>query len=249
MLPRIIPTIVVSNQAVWHTKFFNPEIYLGDPINISKLYSDLEADEITIFDISKSNRLFEDQTLEMLSAEVSVPISYGGGISDLSVADRVISRGIERLVIKVTSEESLELVRKISLKYGSQAVIGCINYQSHDKEFTNQRFGIERVDVEALAFRAIESGVGELLLQDISRSGTRAGLDTSLVEKIVDQTNIPIVVSGGTKNLECMVKALSLGVAGIAASTMFSLATSTDAPLVSYLSPRDREVILTQRLI
>ena len=246
MLPRIIPTIVVSNQAAWHTKFFKPEIYLGDPINMAKLYSDLEADEVTIFDISRSNHLYEDQTLEMLSAEVSVPISYGGGITDLVAADRVISNGIERLIIKVTSDASLELIKRISLKYGSQAVIGCINYRSQNMESSNQDLNVYGNSLESLALRTLESGVGELLLQDISRSGTRAGLDFSVVEKILERTSIPIVISGGTKNLDCITKAFSLGVSGVAASTMFSLATSTDAPLVSYLSPKDREIILSQ---
>lgn len=249
MLPRIIPTIVVSNKAAWHTKLFKPEIYLGDPINIAKLYSDLEADEVTIFDVSKSNHLYEDQTLEMLSAEVSVPISYGGGIADLDAADRVISHGIERLIIKVTSDASLELIKQISLKYGSQAVIGCINYRSQDMESSRQNFNFDGNNLEALAVRTLESGAGELLLQDISRSGTRAGLDFLLVEKIVERTSIPIVISGGTKNLECITKAFSLGVSGVAASTVFSLATSTNAPLISYLSPKDREVILSQHYI
>ena len=48
---RVIPVMLIQDgYFVKTTKFKNPE-YVGDPLNIVKIFSDKEADEITIYDI------------------------------------------------------------------------------------------------------------------------------------------------------------------------------------------------------
>ena len=51
---RVIPIILIDGQACYKTIQFNKKIYLGDPVNIIKIFNDLEVDELMIFDISKS---------------------------------------------------------------------------------------------------------------------------------------------------------------------------------------------------
>lgn len=78
---RIIPTIIVDSGAAYHTINFKKNLYLGDPINICRIYNEKNCDEIVIMDVSKNNdfSLVNLGKLERLTENVFVPISYGGG--------------------------------------------------------------------------------------------------------------------------------------------------------------------------
>ena len=43
---RIIPTIIVDSGATYHTIKFKKNLYLGDPINICRIYNEKNCDEI-----------------------------------------------------------------------------------------------------------------------------------------------------------------------------------------------------------
>ena len=48
---RIIPVLVLNGEGVVKTKKFVNYKYLGDPINIVKIYNEKKVDELVIFDI------------------------------------------------------------------------------------------------------------------------------------------------------------------------------------------------------
>ena len=49
---RVIPLLLLEDESCIKTIKFKKKIYLGDPINIVKIYSELGVDEILINDIS-----------------------------------------------------------------------------------------------------------------------------------------------------------------------------------------------------
>ena len=53
--PRIIPALLLSNKGVYKTVNFESKKYIGDPLNIIKIFNDKFADEIMIFDIWFTN--------------------------------------------------------------------------------------------------------------------------------------------------------------------------------------------------
>ena len=50
-LPRIIPTLLVKNNYFYKGEKFKNHKYIGDPINIIKIFNDFLVDEILILDI------------------------------------------------------------------------------------------------------------------------------------------------------------------------------------------------------
>ena len=53
------------------------------------------------------------------------------------------------------------------------------------------------LDAIGWAVRCQELGAGELVLNSMDRDGTREGYDLELTRRVVDETSIPIVASGG----------------------------------------------------
>jgi cyclase len=50
--PRIIPLLLLHNNGLVITKKFSNPHYIGDPVNILKIFNEKFADEIFIADIS-----------------------------------------------------------------------------------------------------------------------------------------------------------------------------------------------------
>ena len=88
--PRIIPCLLIQEQGLVKTiKFSNPN-YLGDVINAVKIFNEKEVDELCLLDITASseNRGPDFTLLKDIASEAFMPMSYGGGISDLDQIGR-----------------------------------------------------------------------------------------------------------------------------------------------------------------
>ena len=100
--PRLIVGLgLISGEAV-KTKSFRDPRYLGDPINITRLLSHFEVDEMIVIDFS--NRFDKDRTsteiLEGIVKSAFMPISFGGGISTFDDAKKVFDLGFDKVVLK-----------------------------------------------------------------------------------------------------------------------------------------------------
>ena len=59
--------------------------------------------------------------------------------------------------------------------------------------------GIDAVD---FAKKVEENGAGEILLTSMDKDGTRSGYDIGLLKEITNNTNIPVIASGGVGTLD-----------------------------------------------
>ena len=100
--PRLIPVILIDgDRAVKTTKFKN-KIYIGDPVNIIKVFNEKEVDELVVIDIEATKKRAKPdyEMIEGLASECFMPLTYGGGISDIGEADRIFSLGVEKISIQ-----------------------------------------------------------------------------------------------------------------------------------------------------
>ena len=97
--PRFIPTLLYSKKGFVKTFNFKNPKYLGDPINIIKIFNEKQVDELTIYDIdcTAQNKEIDFEFLKKLSRKSKMPICYGGGISNADQAEKIISMGIEKI--------------------------------------------------------------------------------------------------------------------------------------------------------
>lgn len=237
MLPRVVPVVLIERAAAIHSIGFGPGRYLGDPLNIARLLSNLGADELLVLDRTKGRRAtaLSSGLLERISRQVSCPVSYGGGLQDASDVRAAFRAGADKVVFRCDRRYPSELLLWASSEFGSQSVVGCINYRF--REPTDAKKIDREVDsVAGLAAALSLGGVGEVLLQNVARVGSRAGLDTLSMTKVLDAIRVPVVLSGGAASARDIDAALRRGFSAVAVSTLFSLDAKTNAPLVSYFS-------------
>ena len=238
---RIIPTIIVDSGAAYHTINFKKNLYLGDPINICRIYNEKNCDEIVIMDVSKNNdfSLVNLGKLERLTENVFVPISYGGGLTSIEDIDKVFTSGIDKVILKYNNRNSCELSKIISEKYGLQSVVISLNLSD---KFTLRKGGLTSIkSIDEVINNLSRYYFGELLIQFVDYAGSKRGINLDLAMKIRTLLEKPMIYSGGVSNVQEMKELHNLGFDAVSVSSMFSLHPISGTPLISYISNEDRE--------
>ena len=126
---RVIPCLLIRGHGLVKTKKFKDAVYVGDPVNAMRIFSEKEADEIVVLDVDAS-RLGQEINYDLIAemaGEAFMPMAYGGGIRSMDQVRRLIRSGIEKVVINSAAVESTAIISEAAAIYGRQAVVGAVD--------------------------------------------------------------------------------------------------------------------------
>jgi imidazole glycerol-phosphate synthase subunit HisF len=236
---RFIPVLQIQNRHLVKTIRFTPSRYLGDPLNAIRVFNLKGVSELIVTDISATkNKVIDFDLLEKISAQAFVPIAYGGGVSSIEDAHKLYQIGFDKIIINTALFEQPKLIKKIADIYGSQNVIGSIDFRkNHGNTMTTYYGSVKNVSNENLKEiidSLINSGVGEIFLHDVERDGTYKGLDLDVIRYVSKLCPVPVIACGGAKSLNDMDSAINSGASAIAAGSLFSFYGKHKAVLINY---------------
>ena len=242
---RIIPCLLLNNNALVKTIRFGDEKYLGDPLNAVRIFNEKEIDEIMILDINASNLKKEPNynLISRIAKECKSPITYGGGIQNIQQAEKIISLGVERISLCSSIFKSPKIIREISSSFGSQSVVVVLEIISNKKKYETYRFydNYKYSDPFILAKDAEDLGAGEIVISSIDRDGTREGYDIELIKLFKKELSIPVTALGGADNIEDIKNLFrSIGIVGAAAGSMFTLTGKFRSVLIQYPTKEEK---------
>jgi len=239
--PRVIPCLLLRNLGLVKTVKFKNPTYLGDPINIVKIFNDKEVDELMFLDIMATveNKRPPFKLLEKVASEAFMPLGYGGGIRMLEDVKTIIGLGIEKLVINSYAVENPAFIRKVADFAGSSSVVVSMDVKKNRwgkyEVFTHSGRKATGLDPVKFAVEMAKIGAGELFLNSIDRDGTMQGYDLALTTRVASAVNIPVVACGGAHTVQDLEAAVKQGGASAAgAGSMFVFQGPHRAVLISY---------------
>lgn len=242
---RIIPCLLIHNNGLVKSKKFKSYTYVGDPINTVKIFNTKEVDEIAIIDIDAS-RTHSSPNLKRigeLTSEAFMPMSYGGGITNLDQIKKIFSLGIEKVIVNRAIFEFPQLITEAAKHFGSQSIVASIdvktNFFNKKGVYINNGVQNTKIDPIELAKKVENLGAGEILLNSIDRDGTYLGFELDLVSSVSNSVNIPVIAQGGAGSLEDFRKAIVCGASAVAAGSFFVFQRPHNAVLISYPSQED----------
>ena len=239
-LPRVIPCLLLSGQGLVKTARFRRPTYLGDPINIVRIFNEKEVDELLLLDIraTPEGRPPAFDLIRQVAEECFAPVGYGGGIRTLDDIRRVLAIGIEKVVLNTHAVANPSLVEEAAGRFGSQSVV--VSLDAKKTWFGGQRIvtrGGRHLTAHSpvrLAREMEQRGAGEILLNSVDRDGTGKGYDTSLIGAVARAISIPLVACGGAGRTEDFAAAIEAGAHGVAAGSVFVFSGPNRAVLVTY---------------
>lgn len=246
--PRVIPCLLLRNLGLVKTIKFKDPKYLGDPINIVRIFNDKEVDELVFLDITVTveNKGLPFKLLEKVAGEAFMPLGYGGGIRNPGDVKTILGLGFEKVIINTYAVENPSFVSEAANFAGSQSVVVSIdvkrNFQGKYGVFTRSGMQATGLDPVKFAVEMEKRGAGELLLNSIDRDGTMQGYDLELVKRVTDVVGIPVVACGGAAKVQDLADAVKHGGASAAAAgSMFVFQGPHRAVLISY--PTSQELL------
>jgi cyclase len=248
--PRVIPCLLVRRGGLVKTRKFKDDKYVGDPINAVRIFNEKEADELIVLDIDASVERREPDyaTIAHLAEECRMPLCYGGGVTSVDQAKRIMSLGVEKVAVSSGALARPALVSEIAEQVGRQSVVVVLDvkktFLGGYRVFTsNGRSDTGRAPIDCAKDFA-RLGAGEIVLNSIDLDGAMTGYDLALARELRSAVHVPITLLGGAGSLgDLTAAAQKLGIVGLAAGSLFVFKGPYRAVLISYLSHAQRAAL------
>ena len=232
---RRIPILLIGNDyRLLKSIKFQEHLYLGDPLNALRVFSEKSIDEMVIYFLSKNDISESFSYISTLLSEVTFPLSIGGGINNIEDCIALNNLGVEKFVL--TSQfRKPGLIKSIADVFGSQAASVCLNYNlsSLPPSQAENYIGTSSELIDGAKWSQ-EQGAGEIILQNIERDGTRLGYDLETLHLLRKHLTVQLVAAGGAGTEEDMRAAIKSGATGVCGSSMFFLKKSKQDILIRY---------------
>jgi len=246
---RIIPCLLVHNKGLVKTTEFKDPKYVGDPINAVKIFNEKEADELIVLDIDATaeKRGPDFEMIRNLAVECRMPFCYGGGITSVAEAKKIIGLGVEKIAISAAAINNPSLIKEIAKAVGTQSVVIVLDVKKKGlfgefEIFTHN--GKERTGIKLNNFLEIlsEIGIGELVINSIEDDGKMSGYNFKLFDIAREIMDVPMTILGGAGCLEDIQTAIKrYRTIGAAAGSLFVFKGKYKAVLINYPKRQERD--------
>ena len=222
---RIIPCLDVDNGRVVKGIRFQNLRDIGSPIALAKRYEQEGADELVFLDISATpeGRTTQKNWVRDVRSVLSIPLTVGGAVNSVARAKQLLRAGADKVATNSAAVLRPELLTELAEQFGRQCVVLAIDAKRTNSwsVVTNSGKTVHKIDVIEWAKKGVELGAGEILLTSWDRDGTGDGYDLELITKVSNATGVPVVASGGAKNIKHLVDAVHAGANALLAASIF----------------------------
>lgn len=130
---------------------------------------------------------------------MQAPVQLGGGIRDMNGVERWLDAGVSRVILGTAAVRNPAFVKEAAKAFPGQVAVGI---DARDGLVAVQGWA-ETTDMHTVDLaRAFEGcGVAAIIVTDIARDGLKTGVNVDLTGQLADAVSIPIIASGGLKNV------------------------------------------------
>jgi phosphoribosylformimino-5-aminoimidazole carboxamide ribotide isomerase len=213
----ILPAIDIrGGKAVrlYQGDYTKEEIVAKDIFDQAKEFQRLGATHLHLVDLdgAKEGTGVNEEIILKLAKDLKMSIEVGGGIRTLDRIDKLLTNGIDKVILGTAAIENKELLLKALDKYGKAIVVGI---DARDgKVCGNGWLKESNLDYIDFSKTMANYGVDNIIVTDISRDGTLEGVNLEMLKKLKEEVNIKITASGGVKNIEDIEKLKELDIYG-----------------------------------
>ena len=199
---RIIARIDVKNDFVIKGIQLEGLRKLGDPNLYAQKYYVEGVDEIVFMDAVAAyyDRNSLSKIIEKAVKNIFVPITVGGGIRKIQDIEIALLSGADKVAINTAAIRNPSFIEIAAKEFGSQCIVAQVDvkligedyiaYYDNGRESSGRKLSQWVSELQ-------ERGAGEIMITSIDRDGTKIGFDNGIFESLIDEVEIPLIVSGG----------------------------------------------------
>lgn len=220
---KIMPCLDLKNGRVVKGVHFTDLRDAGDPAGNASFYQQEGADELAMLDIAATveNRKNRVEWVRNVSSVIHIPLTVGGGISELDDIESILEAGADKVSINSAAVKRPALISEAAKKFGPE----CITIAIDSRRNTEIPSGFELVvsggttpvgkDAVEWARQCESLGASVILPTSMDGDGTQNGYDLDFTRAIADAVKLPVVASGGAGKLQDFSEAVTKGKASV----------------------------------
>ena len=239
---RITPCLLLHKKGLVKTVEFDNPKYVGDPINAVKIFNEKEVDELIVIDIDATveGRGPDFNLIKNLAFECRMPFCYGGGITTVDQAKKIISLGVEKVAISSAALSNPQLLKDIGNAIGKQSLVVVLDVKKKGlfgnyELYTHNGKKSSKYKLKEYLTILNEIGIGEIVVNSIDEDGKMKGYDFKLYDIVRDFTSMPMTILGGAGSLDDIrVSIKRYKTIGVSAGSLFVFKGKYKAVLINY---------------
>ena len=236
---RIIPSLLMRDMRLVKGVRFADHRDAGAPATTARAHAAQGADEVVLLDIERpSSGRPNFAVLEQVARELTVPLTYGGGVTDVKTAARCIEHGADKVCLTGPALDRPDLLGDIARLFGVQAVVAGVDVLAVDGKWRvyDHRSGTFAKPALADWVRTVvDAGAGEVRLVSVDREGSRRGMDIDLWRHVRGLIDVPLILEGGVGTLPHVGDAMKQGVDSVGLGTMLVFSDNNLVKVRRYL--------------
>ncbi len=190
------------------------KVYFSDPCDAAKWFMDGGAEIIHVVDLDgaiKGNQ--ENMRVVEKIMKLGLKVQLGGGIRSYESGKAWLSMGVDRIIVSTMLCENPSDFLKLSQDYPGRVWFGL---DVRDGMFVVRGWKEgSGIHVFEAASRALDLGAGGIVYTDVKRDGMETGPNFDEAYEIMRRFKVPVILSGGVRDLSDIRKAKRMGFYGI----------------------------------
>ncbi|MBN1805714.1 MAG: 1-(5-phosphoribosyl)-5-[(5-phosphoribosylamino)methylideneamino]imidazole-4-carboxamide isomerase [Sedimentisphaerales bacterium] len=185
--------------------------YEDNPVKQAREFSSAGAKWLHIVDLdgAKAGKPVNTETISAIAALGLFKIEVGGGLREEESIKQLLDIGVERVIIGTKAVSDFEWFSDMAEKFGGRIVLGLDARGS--KVATHGWTEDSPHSLLEFATEAAKLPLAAIIYTDISKDGMMTGPNLERTKALIDAVDIPIVASGGVKELSDIPKLIEIG--------------------------------------
>ena len=189
--------------------------YEEDPVKQAKEFFSAGAQWLHIIDLdgARVGKPVNTNTVTAIAALKQLRIELGGGIRDDQAIRQMLDAGVERVIIGTKAISDFEWFGQVAAKFRNRLVLGLDARGS--KVATHGWTQDSHQQLLEFAAEAAKLPLAAIIYTDIDRDGMMTGPNLERTKALIEAVDMPVIASGGVKEVADIKKLAELGVEGV----------------------------------
>ena len=141
--------------------FSDKTIIDTNPSALGKFYSDNNADELIVYDLSDDDAAHEEalDIIKVICNEAEIPVIGAGNVKRMEDIKKLLYAGCKKAALNYSKPENVELTEEVSKKFGREKIAACV---AEAAEITNNNDILEEYvgDIILVKEKELKNAVG-----------------------------------------------------------------------------------------
>jgi phosphoribosylformimino-5-aminoimidazole carboxamide ribotide isomerase len=178
-------------------RFEDETVYRDDPLDAARDWVAAGARALHIVDLdgAREGQPRSLQHLERITAQISVPVQYGGGLRSIEAVEAALDAGAGRVILGTAAFRDMDLLDEAVSRFATRLIVS-VDVRGGNVSTAGWTETTQLPAVEAIV-RLQDRGVRGFVYTDADRDGMLDGPDLDDVRRISDAVRGRFIYSGG----------------------------------------------------